>query len=385
MREWLQREGQEGFERQLSLGSLNGYRRKLLFQELPKLFPKLVLESTGTHQYYKTLLAHCLDDAAREAKREQMRVEEKLKLTTQIGFRLVFEALMRSRKPLVGHNLTTDLMHLWHRLHSPLPPSYALWKRDLNRCFPVIVDTKHIIGLLVSLDASIPRLPNTSLGILFDAVLAPPFSQTPTIQQCHSPDAQQLHDAAYDAYITGVVAIRLLTPLLAILRSPPPVPDLVEQIETLPSSSSSSASSPSSFSSSSLQVDDGEDLGESLDLPSSTFTAHHSSANPSEISVGSSSDPDLLLNHPLLLQHFNRLHQTSSCDWQLDGPEIMGSREGVYCLRAAPGTRLLDSQQLLLSLGLPQQGLESSVSNSGDLAYLTLKPRSPEPLQDFHE
>lgn len=79
-----------------------------------------------------------------------VRADNKAKFQQEMGFRLVFNELARSKKPLVGHNCTFDLMFLLQWLDRPLEPDFDAFRARLNTLLPTVFDTKYIAtsGLL---------------------------------------------------------------------------------------------------------------------------------------------------------------------------------------------------------------------------------------------
>ena len=73
-----------------------------------------------------------------------VRAENNSKFESEMGFRLVFNELVRSKKPIVGHNCTFDLMFLLHWLDRPLSPDLDVFKERLHTLFPLVFDTKYI-------------------------------------------------------------------------------------------------------------------------------------------------------------------------------------------------------------------------------------------------
>ncbi|XP_064564189.1 poly(A)-specific ribonuclease PNLDC1 isoform X3 [Zonotrichia leucophrys gambelii] len=72
------------------------------------------------------------------------RCQKKLILLSARGFTNLFQILVKVKKPLVGHNMLMDLMHLHDKFYRPLPESYEEFKRNIHNLFPVIIDTKTV-------------------------------------------------------------------------------------------------------------------------------------------------------------------------------------------------------------------------------------------------
>eukprot|EP00112_Aurelia_sp_Birch-Aquarium-sp1_P016252 Seg367.2 transcript_id=Seg367.2/GoldUCD/mRNA.D3Y31 product="Pre-piRNA 3'-exonuclease trimmer" protein_id=Seg367.2/GoldUCD/D3Y31 len=137
---------------------------------------------------------------------------------TQTGFSRMIQAISRSKKPIVGHNCLTDLGFIFDKFHKSLPESYNDFKRELHELFPRIYDTKNLSMLLRRKMRKETQLFNeTKLsdlhGMLSSTqgtfyVLYSPFIE-------HAPgfdryvDSEHIHEAGYDAYLTGYVFLRM--------------------------------------------------------------------------------------------------------------------------------------------------------------------------------
>ncbi|XP_032867554.2 poly(A)-specific ribonuclease PNLDC1 isoform X4 [Tyto alba] len=70
--------------------------------------------------------------------------QKELILLSARGFTNLFQTLVKAKKPLVGHNMLMDLMHLHDKFYNPLPESYQEFKRNIHNLFPVLIDTKTV-------------------------------------------------------------------------------------------------------------------------------------------------------------------------------------------------------------------------------------------------
>ncbi|XP_059570597.1 poly(A)-specific ribonuclease PNLDC1 isoform X5 [Alligator mississippiensis] len=69
---------------------------------------------------------------------------KELILLSARGFTSLFQTLVKAKKPLVGHNMLMDLLHLHDKFYRPLPESYEEFKTNIHSLFPVIIDTKNV-------------------------------------------------------------------------------------------------------------------------------------------------------------------------------------------------------------------------------------------------
>jgi len=137
------------------------------------------------------------------------KVEDK-QIQAAIGFRHVIDHISSSKKLVVGHNMLLDMAQIEAQFCRDLPASCEEFKKNLHERFPLIVDTKSItssdhpsFGLSFS--------GGTRLDAVFRTVMHDPFKK-PIISLQDGCDKYknnaQLHEAGYDAYMTGFVFLR---------------------------------------------------------------------------------------------------------------------------------------------------------------------------------
>ncbi|XP_073983043.1 pre-piRNA 3'-exonuclease trimmer-like isoform X3 [Rhodnius prolixus] len=130
-----------------------------------------------------------------------------------LGFTEVFKLLMKSKKPLVGHNLLYDLLIMYHQFYQDLPPSYNSFKSTLHEMFPEIYDTKLMAFEIQKLLNKV-LLYDTSLGNLYallqdeGGIIYQPFINLVSGNYVKD-ELQRLHDAGWDSYFTGFCFIKL--------------------------------------------------------------------------------------------------------------------------------------------------------------------------------
>ncbi|KPA81808.1 hypothetical protein ABB37_04077 [Leptomonas pyrrhocoris] len=154
-----------------------------------------------------------LGDTEWAAEKEKKVLQQERERAQVLGFRQFWKILVDSKKPVVGHNFMQDAMFMFHMHQEPLPKNYAQFKQQMLKCMPHIYDTKTIVSKL-SGDAAFPI---THLGVVYQECrrraglsldtfsrkfrLPPGFysynDQTVKMQS-------KAHEAAYDAYMTGV-------------------------------------------------------------------------------------------------------------------------------------------------------------------------------------
>lgn len=210
----------------------NSFLRRSLYEAIEREYPSLVLETQN-----EQIRVWRLTDEERERRKQRLLVEGYSQLIQEkIGAWRVFLALTKActgepimdkfeqailaptaqaaledfvpntylseRKiPLVVHNGLMDLLFLMtHFVSQKLPDSWAECKLLIHSHFPVIYDTK-ILATEYSLRDN-PRS-RTHLSAVYQQTIEnnPEWERT---FHLNNPLDEQLHDAAYDAHLTGV-------------------------------------------------------------------------------------------------------------------------------------------------------------------------------------
>ncbi|KAF5914859.1 hypothetical protein HPG69_010925 [Diceros bicornis minor] len=168
--------------------------------------------------------------------------KEKILLSAR-GFTVFFQMLVKAQKPLVGHNMMMDLLHLHEKFFRPLPESYNQFKLNIHKLFPVLIDTKNVTKDVWK-ELNFPRVSNLSeVYEVLNSDLNPTKNSGPVIihaSKCekygasreHSSSAggarvpepgwgahvavetKYPHEAAYDAFLCGSVLLKVAHLLL---------------------------------------------------------------------------------------------------------------------------------------------------------------------------
>ncbi|KAI8916855.1 ribonuclease H-like domain-containing protein [Entophlyctis helioformis] len=225
IRDWLQ----NSTEQVHNVPTPSSYHKRLIHQEVKKQFNgNLSTESTKLGVDIRKRLTE--EKSANDDRVVALGAE----LDTLIGFRKVIDILSAAKKPIVGHNMLLDLCHFCHRFIQPLPDTFEEYKSVMHGLFPSIYDTKFVSSTngdvqvsggctcfhclpqgLTALDRCLKALvTNTTLGDLYARVCDAPFLM-PAVDLAENFDqyktgSKQLHEAGYDAYITGFSFLRLM-------------------------------------------------------------------------------------------------------------------------------------------------------------------------------
>jgi hypothetical protein len=108
-----------------------------------------------------------------ERNQKKTRQEELLEeLESLKGFRMVIDALIEAKKPLIGHNMLLDVCHTYSAFCYDLPEDVEDFKNSVMSCFPAIIDTKHMANNFPILQE---KMNSTALGEIVSIVEKEPF------------------------------------------------------------------------------------------------------------------------------------------------------------------------------------------------------------------
>lgn len=193
----------------LLLEPCNGFRRRLLHQELPKRYGRgLVVTKEPSARAWAALRLALVPEADREAHAQQALQASLALLEHDVGFGRIIEHVCAAGKPFVGHNCFTDLCHTFQKFFDRLPEDYAEFKGVLHGALPLILDTKYVAAALQELHGA----ESTSLGDLVHLLAEHPAvraagAAAPAADGDEG--AERFHDAGYDALCTGRVLLGL--------------------------------------------------------------------------------------------------------------------------------------------------------------------------------
>ncbi|XP_040001317.1 poly(A)-specific ribonuclease PARN [Xiphias gladius] len=208
-------------EKTLDLDPCTGFQRKLIYQTLNWKFPKgLHVETMETEKKERYIQVSKVDEEERKRREQQKLEREQEELNDAVGFSRVIHAVSKSGKLVVGHNMLLDVMHTIHQFYCPLPEDLQDFKEVTMCVFPRLLDTK----LMASTQPFKELITNTSLAELEKQLKESPFKppQVETAEGFPSYDTaqEQLHEAGYDAYITGLCFISMANYLGSFLTPP---------------------------------------------------------------------------------------------------------------------------------------------------------------------
>ena len=208
-------------QHEMVLPHADGFHRMLIYREMTDVFSDGVLRHEKADidgelrvrvlRTEHTALLGSTRAEIEESVAQRARSVDEAQMQRAIGFRHVVDLLVSMRKPLVGHNMLLDMMMFEAQFNRDLPPQLEQFKAALHERFPCLIDTKHV---LAAAPQPLARLftAGTRLDMVFRTVNSAPFDK-PKVDLGRGADRYRsqrlLHEAGFDAYMTGVAVLRL--------------------------------------------------------------------------------------------------------------------------------------------------------------------------------
>jgi DNA polymerase III epsilon subunit-like protein len=216
-------------QQSMVLPPADGFHRMLIYRELTDIFSDVLVHERASlngemrvrvNRTQRTSSLGATREAVEAAVHERARVVNELQLNSAVGFRHVMDLLASTHKPVVGHNMLLDMMQVEAHFHRDLPPELSKFKTSLHHRFPTLVDTKH---LLAAAPQSLARhfTLGSRLDMVFKTVCGDVF-KTPKVELANGFTRylhKRHHEAGFDAYMTGVVYVRLAHELVKTVPS----------------------------------------------------------------------------------------------------------------------------------------------------------------------
>ncbi|XP_075686239.1 poly(A)-specific ribonuclease PARN isoform X1 [Rhinoderma darwinii] len=208
-------------QKTLQLEPCTGYQRKLIYQTMNWKFPRGThVETVESPNNERHMVITKVDEDERKTKELQKKAKEQEDLNDAVGFSRVIHVISSSGKLVVGHNMMLDVMHTIHQFYCQLPDDMEEFKRLTNCVFPRVLDTK----LMASTQPFKSIISHTVLAELEKRLQMAPF-KPPKVESAedfpgYDTGKGQLHEAGYDAYITGLCFISMAHYLGSFLSPP---------------------------------------------------------------------------------------------------------------------------------------------------------------------
>ncbi|KAK6517969.1 hypothetical protein TWF506_005136 [Arthrobotrys conoides] len=179
----------------------NGYQRRIIRQLICREFP----DYTGV--WYEQHLQVLPLNEDREKNVVQRREDDFQKvLKVQRGVRHLIDKIMELKKPLIGHNLFTDLVYMHKMFIGDPPEDINDFRKYLQQNFGLIVDTKFLAIHWGETNTSPASSSLAELGYRLSNLIYPHIDDFPV-------NTEQNHVAGYDAWCTARGFVKLSTAL----------------------------------------------------------------------------------------------------------------------------------------------------------------------------
>ncbi|KAE8579783.1 hypothetical protein XENTR_v10024181 [Xenopus tropicalis] len=208
-------------QKSMDVEPCTGYQRKLIYQTLNWKYPRGIhVETLESEKKERYIVISKVDEEERKRMEQQKQAKEREELDDAVGFSRIIQAISSSGKLVVGHNMLLDIMHTIHQFFCQLPDELNEFKEVTNCVFPRVLDTK----LMASTNPFKEIIYNTSLAELEKRLKEAPF-KPPKVDSAegfpsYNTASEQLHEAGYDAYITGLCFISMANYLGSFLSPP---------------------------------------------------------------------------------------------------------------------------------------------------------------------
>ncbi|KFM74655.1 Poly(A)-specific ribonuclease PARN, partial [Stegodyphus mimosarum] len=198
----------------IQLEPCSSYRRKLIYETVQMKHQTGIEMSSSMNADNKRVIT--IVKTTSEEKLDKLhlkQINDMGDLDVAIGFRKVLDCISESKKLVVGHNMLLDIMHVMDQFFHPLPEDLKEFKQMLRLTFPHILDTKH----MASSEKFRSLFETTHLFELFKQLQGKAFDM-PKVEaedgfKGYNIDSKKLHEAGFDAFITGLCYIGLSTKL----------------------------------------------------------------------------------------------------------------------------------------------------------------------------
>ncbi|KAL5216012.1 hypothetical protein ABZP36_007413 [Zizania latifolia] len=211
----------------IMLNGFTSHQLKLIRQVLRKHFRDLVYICTFCEDNTlekRVVYTDTNDDKILLMKdvREDLLKSKEAIVKSAVGIRHVIDLLASERKLIVGHSCFLDILQVYSKFIGPLPSSMEEFSLDINKIFPYIADTRHLMSVNQVVQ-NLVRQKSKSLSSVFSllcpalhasdeksSTLAPvriEVEADETALSCFTSGAK--HEAGYDAFMTGCVFVQL--------------------------------------------------------------------------------------------------------------------------------------------------------------------------------
>lgn len=201
----------------------NGYLRKLIYQTAKQRFKAGIhMEAAMNEKKERFIVVTKVNEDEKKKLEDEKQAKEDQLIENAVGFSQVVKMISQSGKVMVGHNMFLDLIHTVDQFLCPLPEYLEDFKATISAVFPKLIDTKVMANTQPFRDL----IPSSVLADLVKHVSQKPFEKAAVKFDekfsCYVESDEKPHEAAYDAYITGLSFISMAN-YLGSFQEPPKV------------------------------------------------------------------------------------------------------------------------------------------------------------------
>lgn len=198
-------------EEHISLAPCTAFQRKLTYQTVNAKFSGEVhlQTKTGDKKERYIVVTKVQGEEAMKKIEQEKHAADLAEIDAAVGFTHVIKKISQSGKLVVGHNILLDITHTIHQFMYPLPHDYTEFKSMCRSIFPRLVDTK----LMANTQPFKEKIYNSGLEGLTKITEMEPFTKPEVVVaedfDCSYDKKESLHEAGYDAFLTGRCFIAL--------------------------------------------------------------------------------------------------------------------------------------------------------------------------------
>jgi hypothetical protein len=156
------------------------------------------------------LMISKLEESEKKMKMEELISTRYEELNKRKGVKKLFEAMIRKKSVLIGHNFNLDVLFIISHFGDPLPNTLKEYKEMLKKYFTKIYDTKYLFENLQQEYKEFKlEKDNTNLEAIYIHLKSLSNNLNVSIGvheemgNCYNSNSTAYHEASFDAFVTG--------------------------------------------------------------------------------------------------------------------------------------------------------------------------------------
>ena len=197
---WMQSETSSEYV----ITNFNPYLRKYMYQKIAELYPSLNIECKSKEKFVKNIV---LTKFTTEKQKNMQMVSQRSPIQKKCEAQRIFNLLVKSKIPIIGHNVLIDLAFIYSNFQEELPKSLYEFKEKLNLLFPTIYDILTILS-----DKNIKQLFSAGQPLGLEATYSLLANQSKVSEtkimleeKSNYLNTNHLHDEGYNSYLIGIL------------------------------------------------------------------------------------------------------------------------------------------------------------------------------------